>query len=376
MANSNIDSSQLSDVELSVNASGLIDACSKWNSDVLNADLGSIDISGSFSSLTQNGVGVGYVESLKNALQKSDKLALNISKLVSTTADDQYSADTKAASYSGSNSYASYSGGRKSGGYSAEDSSSAVVASSGASSGAVDTGSYEADNTNSNLEIKQDADTKVAELSNEENVEMVNEFKSIIDGNVFDYLFNTNYSSKIKEQLLSSPKLSDDLKPKIATMDENEIQVLLKDMCISGEAISDFSKIIITIYDNDLRNNFKGATVFDSAKSISDVYSFLAKQSNYQNLLKELYFGTSLIDNVDDNVIVFTRNFVDTLATASNVSYEDILNDEKYKESLLFEVKDLATSFGVMDAANKAGADIASKLYSNIVIKEGNTYGK
>ena len=69
MANSN----ELSDTTLKVNSNELSQVCSSWNSLVLSMDLGSLDLNGEFSALTENGVGVNYISSLKNALERSER---------------------------------------------------------------------------------------------------------------------------------------------------------------------------------------------------------------------------------------------------------------------------------------------------------------
>lgn len=348
-------SSQLSDKDLSVDVSSLTEACNSWNSAVMAADLGSIDVSGSFSALTSNGIGAGYIASLQTALQQSDKLAMNISSLISASAQEQEDADESGAEESEDSSYSSYS----------------VTPGGGSSNnGNVNTGSYESNNSNEDLNINEKAETETAQLTNDDYVSIVKEFQNIFNGELYEYLFNTDSASVIKEKLLSSPNISDDLKQKISNMDQNEIQTNLKSIYTSGAMVSDFSKIIVTIFDNDLRNNFKNATIFDSSKSIADVYSFLSKQTNFQDQLKEIYFGSSTLQKVDDNVIYFTRNFVDTVATASNATYEEILSDSKYKDTLLSEIKDLSNTFSVIEGTKTLGDEAKKTLYSNIIIKE------
>ena len=357
-------SDQLSDEDLVIDTSNLSKSCSEWNSSVLSADLGSLDISGSFRALTNNGVGVSYIDSLQNALKKSEKLAINITNLISSSVADQETADSSGQKKSYSQSYSTYYG-----------SGSSSSSSGGSYNNSVDTGSYESDNSGSDLTINTttppDEEQPNLEFTDDDKVKIVEEFQSIFDGELFDYLFDTNFASKIKEKMLSTPNLSDDLKMKISSMDQNEIQTYLKNIYVSGSTISDFSKIIVTIFDNDLKTNFKNATIYDSAESIRSVYSFLSKQSNYQDLISEIYFGTSHIEKVDESVIYFTRNFIDTLATASNDYYENVLNDSKYSKVLLEEIKDLSNTFAIIDGANRIDSKTASNLYSNIIIKEG-----
>lgn len=362
MANNN---SQLSDSDYSINANQLSEDTANWNNAVNSTNIGSINVTSVFAPLIQNGVGSGYFSSLDSALKKSDRLALNISNLIATTASEQTSADTSAAQAS-SNIRTAASAARSSGGSSGGGSSSG-----GSTNYSTSTASYDVSNTGSDLEVKTDAEDskKEVQLTDEEEIKMLEELQSILDNELFAMLFETDDASKLKEKLLNSPNISADLKEKISSMDQNEIQTKIKDMCIEGKTVSNFSKIIITIYDNDLKKNFENATIFDSSDSIAEVYKFLAKAENPQESLSALYSGESIIDKVDDNVVNFTRNFVDTLATAANVDYKDILTNEEYKATLAEEIKDLSNTYSLIDSLKSKDEKYANSLYQNIIIK-------
>lgn len=360
-------SSQLSDSDYSINANQLSEDTANWNNVVNSTNIGSNNVTSVFAPLIQNGVGSGYFSSLDSALKKSDRLALNISNLIATTASEQTSADTSAAKTSSNirtTASSARSGGSSNGGGSTNYSTS--------------TASYDVSNTGSDLEVKTDAEDskKEVELTDEEEIKMLEELQSILDNELFAMLFETDDASKLKEKLLNSPNISADLKEKISSMDQNEIQTKIKDMCIKGKTVSNFSKIIITIYDNDLKKNFENATIFDSSDSIAEVYKFLAKAENPQESLSALYEGESIIDKVDDNVVNFTRNFVDTLATAANVDYKDILSKEEYKSTLAEEIKDLSNTYSLIDSLKSKDEKYANSLYQNIIIKSDEQFQK
>ena len=369
--------SGLSDKDISMDTGVLSKISSEWSTAVSSANLGSVDVSGQFSSLTQNGVAVGYLTSLKNALEKIEKTALKIANLVATTASDQEAADESGKNKSNQSTPRTTSGGNRGGNYGGSNNSSAnnsdkntdIKSDQNTDIKSEDDPSTIDKKDDKDLEIKDD-ETKKVELDETEVIAMATSLQSIIEGKEYDYLFDTSFASQIKEQLLKSPNLTDDLKAKIAEMDENEVQVFLKEMYLSGEGVSDFSKIIITIFDNDLRQSNSGSTVEGSAKSISAVYNYLKGQSNLQEQLKDLYYGTTDIDGADDDVIRFTRSFIDTVATATNTTYEEVLKDSKYQETLSAEVQDISKTFTTIDVASKAGAATASVLCSNLIIKE------
>ena len=352
MANSNVDS----DTKLKVNSSVLITSCSSWNSTISSVGLSSIDVNSTFSALIDCGVGTSFFSSLQASLKSLDSLTNNISSLISTTVSQQEETDNKSAEQASDNKYGSSSYDRtSSGGTTAVESVTKT-----------DTGSYDVDNKENNVEIKEDNKTDSVELDTNDQNELSVALQSIYDEDTPTNLENDEDVSVIKEKILESPVISDDVKEKIAEMDQNEVKTALTDILASGDTVSDFSKTIISVFDNDLKNNFKNATIYDSANSIAKVYSFLSKKKNAQQALKEIYLGISNIEKVDDNVIVFTRSFVDLMATANNVSYEDILNDSKYQEDLLEEMEDISKSFYALSTAKDSG--LSSELYSNVII--------
>ena len=358
MANDN----SISEETLMVNSSNLTEECNKWTQNVSSVGLSSIDVSGTFSALTDLGIGTSYFTSLKTALERADKLATNISKLIDMSATDQEEVDDKSASDASSNSY----------GNATYDRSNSNNSSSGGSAVASvsesDTGSYTADNTDSNTSIKSENETLESTLDDIEEAELVAAFQSIVDESSILEITDLEDYTHIKDLLLESPYLTDDLKEKISSMDENEIITTLSNILVSGELLSDFSKSLITTFDTELKNNYEKATIYDSADSISKVYEYLQKESNFQDQIKEIYFGVSEIEQVDENVITLTRSFVDLLATANNVTYEEILNDPKFQTALLEGMEDINESFHVLSVANEISNDKTSELYSNIIV--------
>ena len=352
MANGNADS----DTKLKLNSSVLTTACSSWNSTISSVGLSSIDVNSTFSALMDCGVGTSFFPSLSASLKSLDTLTTSISSLISTTVSQQEETDNKAAEEASNNTY----------GNSTYDRTSSGGAAAVETVNKTDTGDYDVDNKKNDVSIKEDNKTDSVELDTIEQNELAAALSSIYDEDTPTNWATAEDASVVKEQLLESPNISDDVKEKIAEMDENEVQTTLTNILSSGDTVSDFSKTVISVFDNDLKNNFKNATIYDSADSIAKVFNYISKEKNAQQALKELYFGTSIIDKVDDNVVTFARSFVDLMATANNVSYEDILNDSKYQEDLIEEMEDISKSFFALSTAKDSG--VSSELYSNVII--------
>lgn len=425
---------ELSDVELVIDSSGLSDICAKWNQAILKNDLSSINVINDYSDLTQNEVGVNYIPSLDNALKRTDKLTLSINKLITTALEEQRNADSSGKKRSDDTIVASGINSNGAGSTNRGSDSANVVTTTGTEANnknldiAVnadanidsvktndnsevegkeniqintnqDIDSQEIDSTstidgkedfkiinNQNINIQEFDSTSTIDgkkdfkiiknneiedfkLEEKETIELVSSLQSIFEEDASNFIFDDSYADEIKKVLLTLPNISKDLKDKILEMDEKELQVLLRDMCVSGKSVSDFSKIIVTIFETDLKNNYN-KKLSECADSIADVYRTLAKQDNFQEELKNIYNG-NIGNEIASEVIVFTRDFVDTLAVSSNVSSDDILRNPKYGDTLLVEIKDLSNTLSIINEAENLGKKTAAALYSNIIVKEG-----
>ena len=351
-----------SDGKIKINSEAIASACSEFDSKVKSVNLSGFDL-GPFSALSECGIGTGYLSSLKNALERVDKLSSNLAKLIESTAYAQEDRDNAGAKAAGNNSYgnASYDRGGGGGSSSGDD---AVGAVSG-----IDPGSTTIGKPKEKVEINKGKNEKQIELETSEEVELVEALQSIKPETLANW-DDRDSISKIKKELLKSPNLSDDLKEKIANMDENELKVALSDVFASGKTISDFSRVIISIFDEDLKNDFKNATIYDSADKIKNVLDYVSKQKDFQNEIKEIYLGASENKDVDEHAIILVRSYVDLLATTNNVSYEDILNDSKYQSTLLEDIEDLKDTFYVLSITKDGNNNTKSELSSSILLKK------
>ena len=348
------DKNQLSDKDLVIGTSQLSELSSKWSSGILNTGLSSLNIKGAFSALTGQGIGTSYITSLENAIKQAEEKTLNISKLIGSTAMEQVETDEKNAASSDDNGYGTNNNNNN---Y------------SGNTSFSNNTGSYSG-NSNPQANIDPGQETQKKELSEEEQIKVVSEFVSIFNGILADNLFDDNAASKIKEQLLASPNISKETKEIITAMEPKTIQVNLQNILLSGETTSGFSKLVITIFDQRLKHNNEKATIFDVSDNISKTYSKLASKEDVQEDLHNIYNGIMADNEADENVVNITRDFIDTLSVAHDVSYEDILSNAKYKEELSAGVKDLANTMAIINGAKGKDSTVTSKLYSNIIVKQ------
>lgn len=337
MANSK---DELSDITIVQNSDGIRSVCSTWQGAVNSADLSSIDVTSIFAPLVENGIAVSYVSSLKTALANITSMVSKLISAIGSTVDAQEEIDDKGkngADKSRGSNYRNYGGG----------------GASGAGTPINTGGGYDIKDPESKLDILKKFDDYVSKLDEYKKLELMTGLYSIIKADVKECLYNEKYAASLKKKILNSPKVDANIRKIIAQLDENEVQVLLQNILVNNTEISDFSQMIISIYDNQFKQEFSGAAgpsyehnlvnSPSSIESITKVYTFLSKEKDAQGYLSKIYFGD--VSNVDDSTISFTRVLVDTLAEKSGISYDELLSDSRYGDALKEATVDIAKSF-------------------------------
>ena len=192
----------------------------------------------------------------------------------------------------------------------------------------------------------------------DELVELVNVSKKTLD----EILDTDEYSDKIKETLLNSPYLSKEFKDVILDLDSSAVRVLLK--CIlKGKLPEIFDLntlnvgIVYSILEstaneygvliNELLTNSKYTSILkDKLASFGSVVEIIKgweelSDEDFQVQLKAFYLG-DVSEEFPTSDILTTRAYVDYLADACDVSYEDLINDSSYASTL----KEGAVQFG------------------------------
>lgn len=344
-------SEQLSDKTVVIDFSELLNSCETLKSRVLSSDMNSFDATKSFKSFIDNGIGTSYFSSLNKALKDLEETTLSVNNIIATAIKEQSSLDEAGTKKSKEDKYTP----------------------PGSTSGSQNNNKTTTNHTKIKGKVNIVKDNKNEELDKNslpesEVVKVLSEFHNIYNGDIYDALYNDKSAENVKKVLLKSPNLSDDLKDKISKLDDSKLQEMIKKPYLSAQMMSNFSKAVITSFDNDLKSNGK-ENLFDISKNASKVYTNVAKSKDPQKELYKLYCGDSSLKDVDDSTIEFTRKVVDIIATAANVSYEDVLTSSDYKETISIEMKNIADAFAVIYGSTSEGKEVTDSLYSNIVTK-------
>ena len=311
----------LSSNEMTINAASVNELCTEWNSKVASLDLSGDKIASALKPLTDFGILVNYVAGLSNAI---DSLTQSVATLCTTLKN---SSDQHTDSESGYD-----SGGTSSGGTS-------YSTSGGTHSDTTPT--TEADNTD--LEPTLDpTDVTIDSLSIQDYLGLSTELYSICKekGMTLTELLNSDYISEVKEKLLSSSFISDDVKNVIRNLDVDALKILLKSM--KGDTIAEFNEDDINYvkeyyklvadkanikYTDLLEDNKNKELVYNELYYYSracEFFDLISGDSNFKNSLTEVYTNDDngiLSDNIRSAII----KLVDVVAAKNNKTSEEFL---------------------------------------------------
>ena len=192
----------------------------------------------------------------------------------------------------------------------------------------------------------------------DEMVELADKNKQHLD----EFLEDDENSDRIKEMLLKSPFVPQAFKEIIADLDSSIVRLLL-DYILKGNSPEVFDLntlnlgIVYSILEETAKEN--GISVqellsnpkytdllrdklgsFDNVIDLIKGWEDLSNE-DFQDQLKSFYYG-DVSNEFPDEDILTTRAYVDYLAEACDVYYEDLLNDASYAETL----KEGAVQFG------------------------------
>lgn len=367
---------ELSEETLVVKSDGINDVCSNWSSSISSLNLGSINVAGTFAPLTENGIATGLIPSLAEAIKKLESSSQEISGTITSLVEEQQDIDTRGESDASNRTAFNTTGGGGTRGSNStvetsydETENNELVEDFKNENENVEMDDEEAISAAASLEkLRTEFDNEITKLDDDSQIGFINDLINISGHSLSELLYDEKYSQYLKEKVLNSVYLTDDLKSIIAQMDENEVQVCIKNMLTNGDAITDFSKIVLTVFESSLNSN---TSDYLSSQKADELFSSLSNisEDKVQEGLSNLYMG-NVDDSVSNEVIYFTRNYIDVLATAENTTSEDILSNSKYKEILDVCTKDLKKTFSYLKASNGLGQEVSKDLCSKLMIEE------
>ncbi len=311
------------DNSLNVNTDVLLELCAKWKSTISGTGLSSMNVSSTFSSFIECGIGTNFFSSLDTAIKKVDNIAYNLANSIDVAINDQILADTQNALNASENFYG------------ADFSEGTFISNDDENS------SYDVDNTNKDLNINSSVSNISFEL--DETQKELSVLLKSMDPDTLTEIKNLDDIDEIKNKLLSSPNISADLIEQILLMPEDELKARLASLLSPEGTISDFSLELFSDFDSNLKDINKGYDFNDSINKVSNAYGEILNKDNTVEAIKKIYLSEDT-----DEVTIFTKGFVDKMANEQNITPDELFNDSKYESYIDNKLNEVNNSFSLL----------------------------
>lgn len=362
---------ELSDQTIEVDPNGITDVCTKWSRDVLTADLSTINVETAFQPLTSVGVATAYIPSLKTALEKVENMILSASNYVKQAAQEQSDVDEKSSQKdrdyntdTGNGRKSSRSSNNNNNGNNNNNNNSG---NSNNDNTTVD--DTQADNTQAELDINTVVES-VNKMTYESYIKFMTALEALTSGKLTEYLTEESYAESLKKLILESPEFTEDFKASVKDMDAKDVQILLQNILVNKDNVSDLSKTIIGNYTesqsekSELTAASPSNGFFDDVDSVNKDFTSILNDSNISKKLLEIYDGSDT--EVDDKTMDFVRTTVDELAKSKNMTYTELLSGQN-ETMLKSEMESVSKSLTFFKTVSALDTSISGAIYKSII---------
>ena len=337
---------ELSDKEIFLNVSSISDLCSSWNSRVNALNLTADRVNSDFSTFVSYGILENYIKCLATAINSLTATISQVNTQINNTKNNQVDVDYQ---YSGgnNNSGTNYNGSNSSGG-SNNYGGSNYTSSGGNHSNTSSNTSVNNNNHNTNIGVGSST-TPVNGITDNDYLGISTELFSIATSTntlLGNLLSDEKQATVIKEKLLASVNISDELKNVITSMEPEVLRQTLKSMysngllkdSMSSDSISYLYKYLEKVaalneisVSELITNSTHKELLYSSINDYNAAVGHLDKLANnsiiaVRNNLLQIYDGDQIQD-LNKNVVDSVRNVLDILSENNDTSYEYLLNN-------------------------------------------------
>lgn len=355
--------SSLSEKEIFLNVSSITDLCFTWNSRITSLNLTAERVASDFKVLTSYGIVENYITNLSTAVNFLTQNVNQVSQKINDTKEQQVIVDNSYSEYKSSDNY----------NYSTDSVNN----------------SYTGTNTsvnNNTLDANVNHESNLGTLNYQDYFGLSSSLSSIVSNSnisLEELIATVDNASMIKEELLKSFGLSDELKTIITAMEPEVLLIALKALYANGalempdssvvqylyyylERVASLNNISLSSLITDTNNK---DLLYNSINYYNDAVEHFNKISNngiifIRSDLLRIYDGDN-IGNMNSEVVNSVRSVIDIMASSSNSSYEYLLNNGKLIEDnvrVVSDSKPFINSLVDCDAASLQG--ILNALFS------------
>ena len=367
--------STLSDQRISV-TDDLVDACEEWNRVTISTNINPDSVVGAFSPLTSQEIAVSYMTSLKNALEKVNKIIVQTSTNIKQVVADQRAVDETANNNAQQGldytKPTSNGGGYRGGGGGGSKKPTEKEEEKEKEIKEKEVEETEVENKDKDLDIN-----KVLEIFDHLPFDSFIKFMEVLAklpaGELTELLTNESKGSELVKVLLDSPNIPEEFKALIKDVDSKKVQGAIQSILVKGKNVSEYAKLVVSDYaetakekaEMGINNSNNDEDFLDELGAIGDEINETVCASNKKitdNVL-EIYDGANV--DVTDNTMDFVRSAVDVLSEANKMSYVEVLSDVN-AEQLKDNVQELVKALEFFKTLGKLDSDISSTIIKNI----------
>lgn len=364
---------ELSDQTIEADLNGINDACTTWSNAVLSADLSAINVESVFQPLTSVGVATAYIPSLKTALEKVENMILSASNYVKQAAQEQSDVDEKSSQkdkdYNTDTGNGRRNTGTRNNNNNSNNNNNNSNNNNNGNSDNPTVDNSETDNTNADLDINTVVES-VNKMTYDSYIKFMTALEALTNGKLTEYLTEESYAESLKKIILESPEFTDDFKASVKDMDAKDVQILLQNILVNKDNVSDLSKTIISNYTvsqsekSELAAASPSNGFFDDVDSVNTGFNSILNDSNISKKLLEIYDGSDT--EVDDKTMNFVRTTVDELAKSKNMTYTELLSGQN-ETMLKSEMESVSKSLTYFKTVSALDTSISSAIYKSII---------
>ena len=340
-------------VQIFVNVSSVQDVCSQWSSKISGLNINVDEIANSFKPLTNYGILTGYISNLATAIASLLTSVNTVTSTISNSSQQQLGADNTNGVGSQTPGGYTYGGGGSS--YSGS--------------------STETDNTQADLGINPE--DQITSISYQDYLGLGTELFNILSAYNCDFskLDDDVVFNKVKEAILSSSFISQELKDKLAKYSDTSLKEMLKlfnqnktfenfsvdNIKFVESYVSYLAAINNKTYDGYLSSGNK--IIYNDLYYTNNALAFIevaSKRSNFQEIISNAYTNGSESEVGKENLEAI-KNVISYVAATKEMTPEDYINNCKVED-----FKQAIAAGDLIEDLLKGDTDKIGKLISNL----------
>ena len=232
----------------------------------------------------------------------------------------------------------------------------------------VKSSSTDVDNKGTDIAVKTDDEANdfeqiMKDLDYESYIKVMETLNSMEKDELQSYLTEISLADDLKQYLLASPKIDADLRQVLFNMEDETIQVGLKNILENQNPSDDLTQeIIYNFYKQDL-NSFNSMTPNDTS-SIVETAEALITGTNMQDQLKKLYTGQTT--DASETTRNFFASVLDTISSQTDISQMDLVSNAEYAGPLKDVISNVGQTLSHINTASKYSGNSVGSLLTNL----------